>query len=239
MRVNETDNGTMAAGEVGAWSMSCATWPHLQFIFNTLESSFKAALMWLDILHRFPCSNPMMHTHFSYVTFSRILGLLVGAMLCLVEDSGFQGVQARRVTFVMVFLERHNPFSVLLNCMRSNSLNSPINLLNLTLPVSPVQHSIDVCPTLYSLGNMTILRQRMGCRRGGVCGRPLHHASSSSADTFPSSSSESHPAPTQGRGRGRWQWVAISNPYHTHEHSACFQIPYTLSNHSFISTITI
>lgn len=29
----------------------------------------------------------------------------------------------------------------------------------------------------------------------------------------------------------------MSEPHHTHEHSACFQIPCTLRNHSFISTV--
>lgn len=155
------------------------------------------------------------------------------------EVSSFHGIQAHGETSVMVFLERHSSYNILLSCMHSNSLNSPTILLKLPLPISLVQHSIAVYPALYSLGIMTILRQRMGCCRGGVHGHPLRHASSSSADTFPSFSSESHPTPRRGRGRGRGQRVATSNPHHTHEHSAHFQFPCMLRNLSFIATVTI
>lgn len=57
--------------------------------------------------------------------------------------------------------------------------------------------------------------------------------------TFFGCSSEIHPAPRRGRGHGRGNLAAMSNPHHTHEHSARFQIPCTLNNNSFIATITI
>lgn len=123
MQVNGTDNGTMTAGAVGAWIMSRATWPHLLFVFNTLKSSIKVELIWIDILHNFSYFKLMAHTHFSFVPSSRIIGLLTSAVLCSVEDLGFQGIQAHGVTSVLVLLERHNPFSILLSCKPSNFLN--------------------------------------------------------------------------------------------------------------------
>lgn len=195
-----------------------------------------------NILHRLPRSNPMALLQFCFVPLLWMSGLLAVVVLCSWDNPGIHGAQARRVVSLLDLLVLQSPFSIFFCRLSSSFLISPASGITLPLPVSPGLQRLAACPALFALSSMPILRQRMGCRRGGARGRPICQASSSSSDTFSGSSrggTESHPATRRGRGRGRGNQAAMSNPHHTHAHSARFQIPWTLSNHSFIASVTI
>lgn len=188
------------------------------------------------------CSYVIALLQFFIVPPRRMFGILVVAALCSWVSPGNRCALKCGVDSHLGLLAFQRPSYNFICCLSSVIINASLSKVALPLPVSSGLQIFVVYSVPSALFSMPILRQRMGCRRGGSRGRPICQPSSSTKDSSSCSSrfgSDRHPTTRRGRGRGRGQYVLQSSSHNIHAHMARFQIPCTLSDHSFIASVTI
>lgn len=242
MRVCSTELCTRAAWWVGTWLITTAIWPHVLPSFMFSANTFNAALMQLVPPYQRSCSSIMAPLQFLNAPPLRVYCFLVAAEPCSRTKPGNRCAQDCGVDSQPGFHVLQSPSCNFKCCSSSVILSTPLCAEARPLSVSPCLHSFATCSAPPALFIMPKLRQRMGCKRGSSRGRVIRQPSSSTSDSSSYSSgfcSDRYPVTRSGRGRSRGQHNSASKSHNSHSHTARFQFPCTLSNYSFIASVTI
>lgn len=215
---------TKAAWRVGAWLIATAIRPRMKPGLKSLANNINAALMQL--------LPPLQYSSLFVMAPFSIFILTPPLRSC--HSSAAEAPRSRDSPGYRLALD-HCVGSLL--CIHAS--HSPFcNFRCRSYSVFPTA----ICSAPSAHSNMPRVHSRMSCRRGSSQGCVTRQPSSTTSDPSSKASDfcfDSYPVTRSGRGRGQGQLNIEARSQHSQSHTARFRFPCTLSNSSFIASVTI